>query len=98
VGSVPNDDVGEWFGDDESAPALFEFGAYGSERVAQAEPGEPELRLTGWAKGGAGEAGQFLFGGFGGGAADLLATADERDASVVFFQNERGSIGQFCLC
>ena len=92
--AMPLGQCGERLGDDEGAAFLFQLGGGGGERVAEAEADEEEFRLAGGAERGAGEAGEFLLGGAGGGAADLLAVDEQGLSAVVLLKREHAAIGQ----
>lgn len=92
--AVPVDHVGGGFGDEEVGAFLRELFGDGGDGVAEAESAKPDLRLAGWAKWGAGEAGEFFFRRAGGRAADLLAMNEQRFTAVVFLEGEDVSIGE----
>ena len=96
--AMPFGQGGERLGDDEGGAFLFQFGGGGGEGVAEAEADEPELRLAGGTERGAGEAGEFLLGGAGGGAADLLAVDEQGFAAVVFLEGERAAVRKLGFC
>ena len=98
VGAVPVGNGGEWLGDDEVGAFLREFLRHGGEGVAKSETGEPDLRLAGRAERRAGEAGEFLLRGSGGGAADLLAVDEQGFAAVVLLKGKDVAVGELGFC
>ena len=96
--AMPIGQGGERLGDDEGGAFLFQLGGGGGERVAEAEADEPEFRLAGGPERGAGEAGEFLFGGAGGGAADLLAMDEQGFAAIMLLKGERAAVGKLGFC
>ena len=89
---MPRGQGGERLGDDEGGAFLFQLGGGGGQGVAESDAHEPQLGLACRTEGRAGEPGEFLLGGTGGGSADLLAVDDEGFAAVVFLEAQRAAV------
>ena len=98
MGAVPLGDRGERLGDEKAGAFLREFPGDGGDGVAESETGEPDLRLARGAERRAGEPGELLLGGAGGGAADLLAVDEEGFAAIVLLEREDVPVRELGFC
>lgn len=88
MGSVPVRKRNKWLGDHETGAFLGKFFSRSGDGVAKPESGKPNLRLPGRSKRCAGETGELLLCGAGGGAADLLTVDKEKFASIVLLEGK----------
>jgi len=96
--AMPFRQGGERFRDNEGAALLFQLRRCGGDRMAEAEADKKQVGLAGGSEWRAGEAGEFLLGGAGGGAADLLTMDEQRLAAIVFLKGERAAVGELGFC